>query len=296
MPGAKKTVSVYLALTFLLTWGLVWLGVAKGWTGNAKLFPILLTACMFCPAAGSILTRVFCNMGFTNMALRPYLRGHAGSYAVALLLPTMLTVLGGALYFLFFPAMFDPSMTATRLQLAVYGDRAEWMLAVQLIAAVLFGGFINLIPAMGEELGWRGFLLPQLMRLFSPRKAALLTGVIWGVWHAPMIALGHNYGLGYAGAPWTGVLLFTVYGTAMGVILSRLTVKTGSAWTAALAHGALNACASLPLLWCFSGYEPLVGPLPMGALSMAPTLLAGALCLILPWGASRTRGAAEGDA
>ena len=57
---------------------------------------------------------------------------------------------------------------------------------------------VNIIACLGEEVGWRGFLLPNLLEKFTPIKATLLTGFIWGVWHAPMIAMGYNYGLNYA--------------------------------------------------------------------------------------------------
>ena len=51
---------------------------------------------------------------------------------------------------------------------------------------------INTLLALGEELGWRGLLLPELLPL-GQRRAILLSGVIWGFWHAPVILQGHNY-------------------------------------------------------------------------------------------------------
>ncbi|MDO4572311.1 MAG: CPBP family intramembrane metalloprotease, partial [Clostridia bacterium] len=108
--------------------------------------------------------------------------------------------------------------------------------------------------------------------------AVIKTGVIWGIWHAPMIALGHNYGFGYFGYPWTGVALMTLFCMGFGCFLSWLTLRTGSAVPAALAHAGLNAVAGLGLTVCLPGYDALLGPLPMGALGMLPALLAGALC------------------
>jgi membrane protease YdiL (CAAX protease family) len=53
---------------------------------------------------------------------------------------------------------------------------------------VLVGAFINVIPAIGEELGWRGWLLPKRMPLGTV-PALVLSGIIWGIWHAPLVLL-----------------------------------------------------------------------------------------------------------
>ena len=87
----------------------------------------------------------------------------------------------------------------------------EPALAVSLVIAP----FINVIPAFGEELGWRGMLYPTLAERMSERMAALATGVIWGLWHAPAIAMGHNYGMGYAGFPVVGIRTMTLLCTAL---------------------------------------------------------------------------------
>ena len=79
------------------------------------------------------------------------------------------------------------------------------LLLVLLGVAVLAAPLINSFFTFGEEFGWRAYLQPKLMPL-GFRKAMLLMGLIWGVWHWPLIAMGHNYGLDYFGAPWTGML------------------------------------------------------------------------------------------
>jgi membrane protease YdiL (CAAX protease family) len=120
----------------------------------------------------------------------------------------------------------------------------EAMLGIQILASLTLAPLFNTLFAFGEELGWRGYLLTKLLPA-GERKAALISGLIWGVWHAPVILQGHNY----PETPFLGVLLMIVFTTLLGVFLSWLKIKTGSTWAPALAHGTLNAAAGLPLLF-----------------------------------------------
>lgn len=103
---------------------------------------------------------------------------------------------------------------------------------------------INTLLALGEELGWRGLLLPELLPL-GQRRAILLSGVIWGFWHAPVILQGHNY----PSQPVLGVFLMVVFTVLAGAFFGWLYLRTRSPWAPALAHGSLNAIAGLPLLF-----------------------------------------------
>ena len=79
--------------------------------------------------------------------------------------------------------------------------------AVSLLLGVLvYGPVINLFFAIGEEIGWRGFLYPALRQRMSTLPACLLVGAIWGLWHTPINLMGHNYGTSYPGFPWLGIL------------------------------------------------------------------------------------------
>ena len=145
------------------------------------------------------------------------------------------------------------------------------LVALQL-AMIPLGGLINSVFAFGEELGWRGWLLPALTPL-GTWPALLLSGAIWGLWHAPLILLGYNYGL----LDWRGVALMTVGCTLWGVLFGWTRLRTGSVWPAVVGHGALNASAGLSVLWAQSGESPtlaLVSPVGVaGWIAVAITIL-----------------------
>ena len=67
-----------------------------------------------------------------------------------------------------------------------------------------------------------------------------INGIIWGLWHAPLTVMGHNYGVGYQGYPVTGILAMCVFCTVIGIILSYVTIKTGSCIPAVIGHAVLN--------------------------------------------------------
>ena len=95
----------------------------------------------------------------------------------------------------------------------------------------------NVFFALGEEIGWRGFLVPALYRIRGFTWAGVASGLMWAVWHVPLILFG-----GYsAGTPaWYAVTCFIISVTAMSVTVAWLRLRSGSLWTAALYHGAHN--------------------------------------------------------
>lgn len=135
------------------------------------------------------------------------------------------------------------------------------VLALALLSQGLLAGLtINGLFAFGEEYGWRGVLAQELRPLGSVR-ANLLTGVLWGLWHAPIIILmGHNYG-----AEWGwGVLLMVAWTTPLAFLLSWVRERSGSVLAAAFLHGAYNGTIGLFALTILGG--SVLVALPMGLL------------------------------
>ena len=110
------------------------------------------------------------------------------------------------------------------------------LLITQIISSFLAGVIINTIPTLGEELGWRGFLFNETKQM-GFWKSNLLIGIIWGVWHTPLILQGHNY----PDHPIVGVFMMILFCIPLGYIMSYLRIKTNSVLAPALFHAALNA-------------------------------------------------------
>lgn len=106
--------------------------------------------------------------------------------------------------------------------------------------AVIISCSVASFAALGEEGGWRGYMMPKLINLVGMKRAIPIGGIIWGLWHAPLTCAGHNFGTDYPGFPYLGILLMCIFCTALGVILTFLTVKSGSIWPAALMHAVNN--------------------------------------------------------
>ena len=288
--AALRRVAVYLAITFGITWAM-WIGCgiatdsfAMG-IGGSPVMMAVTAAGMFVPLAGALLTNVI--MGKQNridLALRPHIKGNVGGYLLAWFAPAVVALAGAAVFFLVFPALFDAGAGyfASAAQPAIdagqiTADMVPMLLASQVVFAILPAPFINMVPAFGEEAGWRGMLFPSLCERFSQRASVLIVGVIWGLWHAPVTCMGHNYGMDYPGFPALGILSMIVFCTAMGSCLAWLRLRVGSVWPCALAHGAINAIAGIGIYFCTVG-TTLLGPSPAGLVGGIPLIALGIWC------------------
>jgi membrane protease YdiL (CAAX protease family) len=100
---------------------------------------------------------------------------------------------------------------------------------------ILLGPFLGLLVTFGEEYGWRGYLQPALYGL-GRVKAVLLVGLIWGIWHWPIIWMGYNY----PGHPWLGSLLMVLVSMGLAFILGYAVLKAKGIWIAAFLHALVN--------------------------------------------------------
>jgi membrane protease YdiL (CAAX protease family) len=103
------------------------------------------------------------------------------------------------------------------------------------LATMLFNGTLS---ALLEEVAWRGFLVPKMMELTSFTKTALITGLVWAVWHYPLIIFS-NVRLGNTPLPFS-LVCFTIFAVGVSFTAAWLRMKSGSVWSAALLHGSHN--------------------------------------------------------
>jgi len=113
------------------------------------------------------------------------------------------------------------------------------LFASTFLNAVILGPFLGLIITFGEEYGWRGYLQSELVHLGRIRGVGLL-GIIWGIWHWPIIWMGYNY----PGQPVLGPLLMTAYTVVLAYFLAYAVFKSKGVWTAAYLHALNNQAMS----------------------------------------------------
>ncbi len=151
----------------------------------------------------------------------------------------------------------------------------------QFVMGLFLSPLLNILTTSGEEIGWRGYLLPKLMDHYNPRLAILVSGFIWGLWHAPIIAMGYNYGRDYPFFPWLGILAMIVFSIFVGSFFSFLAIKTKSFLPAAIAHGSLNGFAAISVFFTIGNPSPFIGPLPLGIIGGIGFLIVGTVCFVL---------------
>jgi uncharacterized protein len=243
-----RAVVWFLVLTFGLTW-LLWSPLWLGLVGLQSIQGVCLGAFgMWMPGLSAILVlRLFLRESIRTTTIDRL--GRKRYYLWAWLLPLAGTLVSTGLTVLFGAARFDFEFHHLREAIEAAGGIQViplWTIVVaQLLAAITIAPLLNAVFALGEEVGWRGFLLPRLMAAgLGQWWAIVLSGMIWGLWHAPIIALGHNY----PDHPYLGVLLTIVFGILLGVVFAWLQLASGSVWVPTIAHGAMNAIAGLPFL------------------------------------------------
>jgi membrane protease YdiL (CAAX protease family) len=171
---------------------------------------------------------------------------------VALLLPgvTFSTEMAG-MYDRFKDMLTPEQVLDMKRQMATLPVHPFWLTVAQ---GLIAGISVNAVFALGEELGWRGFLQKELAHLGFWSSSGLI-GAIWGVWHAPFILMGHNY----PQHPVVGVVMMTLFCLGWAPLLAHISANAGSVLAAALTHGSLNGTVGLAILLVNGGNDLLVG-------------------------------------
>lgn len=287
-----RRILIFLAFAFGIAWAAAAVIYLNGQLNNSPVIfqigganvtlALVLEAgvYMWAPALAHILTRVITREGWRDTRLALNFRSWKYWFA-AWVLPGVLTILGMGIYFAIFPGHLDLQLGALQQMIASTGQTiplSPWaIVGIQVAQALLLAPLINSLFTFGEEFGWRGYLQPKLMNL-GFRPAMLWMGVIWGVWHWPIIAMGHNYGLDYWGYPWTGMLAMAWFTLCVGTVIGYWSLRSNNIWPAVLGHAAVNGIAGLGVLFVLPGTQPnpLLGPLPVGLIGGIPWALLAA--------------------
>jgi len=273
-------IALFVLLAFGISW-VIWLGLAA--VGVS--FTIRAAIGMFGPAIAATIVRLIRKDGFADAGLRLAVRGRKGVirlYIAAYVIPPILIAAGiglalltGVQHWAFSENLHAMANTITT-QLQSVGQSlpsgfSAYQLALisllsQTVLAFTLGIPFNMIFTFGEEFGWRGYLLPRLSPLGGV-QAAIITGIVWGLWHAPIIVLN---GYNYPGHPWLGVVMMVIFTVALSMIFAWLRFRSGSVWPSTLAHAAFNAQAGFAIVFLSQADSLLRAPI--GLIGLLPTI------------------------
>lgn len=302
--GVQREVPwVAVAVFAVVSCGLAWCVALPLWLRGMgmsdPLLPVIAVAMMLTPAIATVVALLVERRQAGKRGIRVILRelgmwplrpvGRTiGVTAAAIFAMPLLIAAGLLLVGVFGLAEFDLvgfSGFAEELRTGVSGGEVMppigfppigLLVAVQLVMIPL-GAIINAPFAFGEEIGWRGWLLPAL-RPLGTWPGLLISGAFWGFWHTPLILLGYNFGL----TDLTGVLLMIFACMLLGVLLGWTRLRTGSVWPAVFGHGALNASAGLGAL-LVAADSPIPAALiagPLGLINCAVFALVAAVLVL----------------
>jgi uncharacterized protein len=265
-PKRPKGIAIFVVLTFLLSYLLVFIYLALGgkWVMPGSL--IVATAYMFIPMVVAIIVQKYIlgemvkgplgisfklNRWFLVAWLLPVIIAFA-TLGVSLLLPGVEYSPEMAGIFEKFESVLTPEqLQQMKAQADSFPVHPIW---IGLLQGLVAGITINAIAGFGEELGWRGFLQKELGNM-GFWKSSIVIGLVWGLWHAPIILQGHNY----PEHPQAGVLMMIVFTLLLSPIFSYVRLQAKSVIAAAIIHGSLNATIGLPLMVIKGGNDLTVG-------------------------------------
>jgi uncharacterized protein len=228
---ARRGLALYFTTLILGSTFIEWKIIAAG--ESIENHPLLILALMYTPATASVIARIALHEGFDDVSFR---FGHA--VRQPLLLAWIYPIVLG---FLAYGTAWSTGLARFQLPLPaqshLYSASPAHNLLTSLALTATLGSLLSCISGFGEELGWRGYMLTRLIVAGVP-KPVLVSGLIWGLWHVPLILSG-QYAAG--AQPRISAMLFMVGVVAEAYLAAYVRLQSGSIWPAVLYHGAVNA-------------------------------------------------------
>jgi membrane protease YdiL (CAAX protease family) len=211
MKKEKKSIIIFLIATFILSSVCYYINIKGGEAASG-----IIALLMWCPGLVAIIIRyIFYKkekvLGFNRCNMKYIILG--------IVIPMVYLGVSYGIYWILTPNAFTGNIYSNSIGLMVYAM------------------FAGVFTAMGEEIGWRGFLLPKMDLVMSRKKAIILCGFIWAVWHYPLMITG----LYQSGTPlWYQLPIFTIEVILITSVMAYLRFRSDSVWPAILLHASHN--------------------------------------------------------
>ena len=237
--------------------------------------PSVLTILMLTPTISCILTQRITHQPLNFKQLKPDLSKNKKIFLIVYFATPLLAFGGAFIYFTLFPNHFDPLHSEIAKQWQLTGSSAYFsQLMVMLPLAVLMNPIGGILQCLGEEFAWRGFLLPALAEQIGRFKGVLVSGTIWGIWHAPIILTEH---------PVLGMLAMILFCIVVSGLSSWLYFKTSNLWPSIIFHAALNAIDKITPVKLFMSQpaNSFIGPNLTGIIGGSLFIFISCICYSL---------------
>jgi membrane protease YdiL (CAAX protease family) len=257
---------VYVALAFGLAW-VSWYGVYRRRVPvDDYRFQLAILPGSFAPAIAATIVRIFItHEGFDVALFIPTIVRTWPIYLTGWLLPAAIAVIS-------YSAIRASRLRTYASEVKPIGQHLSFLAVLPLVA-------VAAVPlALGEEFGWRVYLQSHLFP-GAPLLAALVTGLIWALWHLPLIRMGY----GYPTERGKGFVAFTVWAVLFSIFLGWIYARTGDVWGVSLAHMASNAIGTSIIGSLVPGdkkrhlisYEGWIAAIPLAVVCLVLALTGG---------------------
>jgi uncharacterized protein len=230
---SRVQVLTYLIIVFAFSSFFYFLILHSGSLGNGRGLYVL--GLMWCPALAGMLTLRLNGRSISDLGWK---WGETKHQIRSWYIPILYASVAYAIVWVFRLGAFGNPEYYDSLTKTMHLGGSPWISIVMGTALTGTYGMIRSVSsALGEEIGWRGFLVPELSKTTSFTATSLISGIVWSLWHYPILIYG-DYN---AGTPtWYGLTCFTVMVISMSFVFAWMRLKSGSLWTGAILHGSHN--------------------------------------------------------
>jgi len=242
---AEKKIATFLGITLSVSCIFFYLIISSGsLNAGGGLYTLLL---MWTPGVAGMITQLIFERSLKGMGWKP---GKFKYLALAYIIPVIYCLVVYGITWSTGLGSFPSAAFMEDLSKSYPGLSGTTGIAIFVAIMSTLGVITSLLSALGEEIGWRGLLVPEMAKIMPFTRVSLISGVIWALWHMPLIFFA-DYKL--PGVPvWYGAVMFLLMVIGISFVFAWLRLRSGSLWTAAILHASHN-------LFVQAVFTPLTG-------------------------------------